>query len=129
MTKICPFIIFALILVYTSAILAGESMKINENDAGKTIEMVIGDELEIMLPGNPTTGYVWESDSKDATELLLKQTSFMPANHAIGSGGVVTLLFRALATGKASLNLIYHRPFERNIPPIKTFEVTVNIAR
>jgi inhibitor of cysteine peptidase len=131
--KLANFPIYAIVIlllsVYANTTLASESMKLNENDAGKTVEIAVGDELEIMLPGNPTTGYVWEAEALDATVLTLRQTSFMPGDHAIGSGGLVTLMFRAVAKGKAALKLNYHRPFEQNTPPINTFEVTVTIKK
>jgi predicted secreted protein len=122
-------IVILLLLIYTNNTLANESMKLNENDAGKTVQIVLGDELEIILPGNPTTGYVWESDALDTTLLALKQTSFVPNNQAIGSGGMEVLQFRTLAAGQCTLKLNYHRPFEKNTPPFKTFEVTVTIEK
>jgi len=33
--------------------------------------------------------------------------------------------FHAIAAGTSHLKLIFHRPFEQNVPPLKTFEVTV----
>jgi len=37
----------------------------------------------------------------------------------------IILRFKAAKVGKMSLKLIYHRPFEKNKRPIKTFEVKV----
>ena len=59
MIKTFAIIIFALMLGNAGTALAGESMKLSENDSGKTVEILVGDELEVILPGNPTTGYVW----------------------------------------------------------------------
>jgi predicted secreted protein len=50
----------------TGNTLAGVAMKLSENDSGKTVEILVGDELEVELPGNPTTGYVWEVSSHEA---------------------------------------------------------------
>jgi len=61
--KICAIIIFALMLGNAGTTLASESMKLNENDSGNTVEIHIGDELEVILPGKPTTGYIWEVSS------------------------------------------------------------------
>ena len=38
-----------------------------------------------------------------------------------------TLTFKVLISGEGRLRLIYHRTFERNVPPLKVFEITVTI--
>jgi len=37
----------------------------------------------------------------------------------------VTLPFEAAGAGKTALKLIYHRSFEPNVPPLKTFEANI----
>jgi predicted secreted protein len=120
-------IIFALILGFESITLAGEIMRLSENDSGKTVEIHVGDELEVVLPANPTTGYVWEVGSLDSTVLKLVSSDFLASDKAIGSGGMEIIKFHAIAAGTSSVRLIYHRSFELNMPPLKTFEMTVII--
>ena len=124
--KTCAIIIFALML---GNALAGESMKLSENDSGKTVEIHVGDELEVILPGNPTTGYVWEVSSLDSTVMRLDKSDFFASDKAIGSGGMGIIKFHAIATGTSPLKLIFHRPFEQNMAPLKTFEVTIIIKK
>jgi inhibitor of cysteine peptidase len=109
--------------------LAGESMKLSETDTGKTVEIVVGDDLEIILPANPTTGYVWEVSSIDSSVLQSNKPSFIANNTAIGAGGMEVIPFHAIAAGKSTVKLIFHRPFEQNIPPLKTFELSVIIKK
>ena len=109
--------------------LAGEPMKLSENDSGKTVEICVGDELEVVLPGNPTTGYVWEVSSLDSHVLRLEKADFFADDKAIGAGGMEIIKFHAIAAGTSPLKLIFHRTFEQNIPPLKTFEVTVLIKQ
>lgn len=102
------------------------SVKLSEKDLGQTVKMSVGDVLEIALKGNPTTGYIWGVASPD--KRILKQvgeTKFEPDRKARGSGGNIILRFEAAMAGEISLKLMYHRPFEKNKPPIKTFEVKV----
>jgi len=66
--------------------LAGETMKVREIDSGKTVEILIGDELEVILPGNPTTVYIWKVNSVDSTVLKLDKSDFIASDKAIGSG-------------------------------------------
>jgi inhibitor of cysteine peptidase len=102
--------------------------RLSEGDAGRTVELHAGDKLEVSLKGNPTTGYQWEMAVVDAAVLkLVGEPEFNPDSSALGAGGKVTLRFEAVAAGQTILQLIYHRSFEKNVPPIKTFKATVVI--
>jgi predicted secreted protein len=99
-------------------------------DAGSTVNMNVGATLEISLQGNPTTGYTWEL-APDGQELLVQdgEAQFKAESTLLGSGGLVTLRFKALRQGTADLKLIYHRTFEPNVPPLRTFAVKVVIGQ
>ena len=102
--------------------------QLTEADAGRSIELRVGDKLEITLPGNPTTGFQWEVSVGDITILQPSgEPKFEPSNSAVGSGGKITLRFEAVGTGQTGLKLIYHRPFEKDVPSAQTFEVTVTV--
>ena len=101
---------------------------LTEADDGRLIELEIGGKLEIILPGNPTTGFQWEvSEINSAILEPIGEPKFEPSSNAVGSGGNVTLRFEAVGTGQTELKLIHHRPFEENIPPMQTFEVTITV--
>jgi inhibitor of cysteine peptidase len=110
-----------------NTLLASVPMRLSESDSGKTVEMFVGDELEVVLPGKPTTGYVWEVSALDSTSLKQGKTDFIADTNAIGAGGMEIFRFKAIAVGRSGVKLIFHRPFEQNVPTIKTFEVTVII--
>ena len=105
---------------------AGMPVTVSEKDTASTVEMYAGDILKIVLRGNPTTGYTWEVSSVD-TAILTKvgETAFTADGKARGSGGTITMRFRAVTAGQTALKLMYHRTFEKNTPPLNTFEVTV----
>ena len=104
-------------------------IKITKVDNGKTIEVKVGGEIVVELDGNPSTGYTWET--KDLDTRLVQQvgeTAFKSSNPGlIGSGGTLTLSYRALKAGKAILTLIYHRPWETKVAPQATLMVTLAI--
>jgi inhibitor of cysteine peptidase len=82
----------------------------------------------VKLKGNPTTGYTWETAEVDETILKpMGAAEFKPDRDAIGAGGTLTLHFKAVGEGTTRLRLIYHRPFEKNTPPIKSFEIDVEV--
>ena len=106
----------------------GAQTTITEADAGTPITLKVGDTLVITLTGNPTTGYNWEvSPVQGAILVQVGDTGFAPDNAMPGSGGAITLTFTAASAGHQSLQLIYHRPWEKDVAPIKvlTFEITV----
>ncbi len=122
-------IFFALMLGNVDNTLAGQAMKLIENDSGKTVEIVVGDELDVILPGNPTTGYAWDLIALDLNVLSRVKTEFFANNKMMGAGGVEVITLHAVAAGKSEVKLIYHRSFEHNVAPLKTFEVTVIIKK
>lgn len=106
------------------------SRTLSEKDTSSTVNMYVGETLEVVLEGNPSTGYRWEVASVDTAIMRqVGKTEFKPNRKARGSGGMITMRFKAIAGGKTSLKLIFHRPFEKNTPPVKTFEVTVVVKQ
>jgi len=102
--------------------------RLTEADAGRSIELRAGDKLEVALPGNPTTGFQWDVSVGDTAILRPSgEPEFEPSSSAVGGGGTITLRFAAVGTGQMGLTLIYHRPFEKDVPPAQTFEVTVTV--
>ena len=107
----------------------GMILRLTQADSGSTVTLHPGDTLEIVLPGNPTTGYTWEV--KPGAEALLKQKGdpeFAPDSKALGAGGRTTIRFDVIAAGKASLVLIYHRTFEQAVPPLRNFGIRVVVT-
>jgi len=95
-------------------------------DDGRTIELGIDDPFEIELDGNPTTGYIWDVLFYDST--IIKQigkADYQAISDALGSGGKYTFKFQTISAGSTSLQLIYYRSFEKNVPPAKTFTMEV----
>lgn len=104
-----------------------ESKKIIEKDNGKLVDLTAGNTLIIELPGNPTTGYMWETVSVNTS--VLKQvesaTKFKSDTNLIGAPGKVTLRFKAAGPGKTTLKLVYRRSWEKKVEPLKTYQVDV----
>jgi len=123
--------IFALILLLLLSLVACSNPQgigsLTEEDNGKTITLNLGDTLPVRLQGNPSTGYTWEPVKAELKILTqVGGPEFIAQNPGTaGSGGTVTLRFKATKAGQESLKLIYHRSWEKDIAPLKTFEITV----
>jgi inhibitor of cysteine peptidase len=93
---------------------------------GSSVGLNAGDTLELVLDGNPTTGYIWEIGFVVPSEIKpVGDPEFKADSQRLGAGGSYTFRFQAVAEGQATLKLIYHRPFESQTAPLKTCEVTV----
>jgi len=95
-------------------------------DAGSQVALRVGESCDVVLVGNPTTGFQWEVARLDTS--IVKQVgdaAYEPASSAIGAGGHFTFHFRAVGLGQTPVQLVYRRSFEKNAPPAQTFEIQV----
>jgi inhibitor of cysteine peptidase len=102
------------------------TISVGAGDAGKTITLSQGNTLIVTLDGNTTTGYSWLMQTMNPA--LLKQVgdpTYIPESNQVGASGKISLKFQAIRTGQATLILNYMRSFEKDIAPLKAFEVMV----
>jgi inhibitor of cysteine peptidase len=120
-------LLFALLLVAcATAAPPGRPWQITEADAGRSIRVPIGTVLDVALPGNPTTGFIWQRSPGDPGGIeTVGAARFEPSGSAMGQGGLVHVQFRVTKVGATVLWLVYRRPFEKDVPPAKTFSVTI----
>jgi len=88
--------------------------------------------LAVRLPGNPTTGNVWElQPGADAAVLRqdgpVEYTADPASPGATGTGGQFTARFTALAPGTTWIKLRYHRPWEKLEPPTAQNSFSVHV--
>lgn len=103
-------------------------VEIGEADNGGSVEVQVGGMLFVNLPGNPTTGYIWQIENKDDTLLEPTDYAFQPDSDLTGAGGVEHFEFKAVAPGEVTLQLAQSRPWETDAEPVATFSVTVKIG-
>jgi len=121
-------ILFGLIILLPGCS-AGNPIQLCQIDSGRVIKMNPGDTLEIVLDANPTTGYQWKALPWNTKVIeQIDKPVYKSRSEAIGSGGELTFYFKALSTGQTPLEFIYFRDFEKNVPPIKSFKVTIVVS-
>lgn len=109
-------------------------VKLTEVDNGKSLEVKVGEIIEITLPGNPTTGYCWSSALRDKDKALLEEmgepayTASSTEGNLVGGGGTYTFTFKAEASGSAVIKLVYERPWE-TVEPLETYQLSVNVTK
>lgn len=100
--------------------------RITEADQSQTVELRVGERIELILSGNPTTGYTWELGDIDTTVLRqIGEIAYQQTGQGVGAGGAFTIRFEAVAAGRTVLRMRYVRPWERQKPPERAFEATV----
>ena len=81
---------------------------LSSSDNGSTIELKVGAKIGLTLSSTPSRARHWELASLD--EAVVKQVpggGFEPHSKMVGSGGVSTWGFQAVAPGKAVIELSY----------------------
>lgn len=84
-------------------------------DSGKEYNLSVGEEFQVRLWENPTTGYLWTILGSVSSHSELVDRKFTPGNDArrVGSGGERTFVFRAVKPGRAVLHMTLKRPWEK----------------
>jgi inhibitor of cysteine peptidase len=106
----------------------GDSIEVAEADSGGSREVAVGEEIDVVLPSNPTTGYSWNAlGETDAAVVALVDRDYEPSSDAVGAGGMETLTYRAEGPGETTIDLGYFQPWEpSNVD--ETFSITVVVS-
>ena len=128
MKKISLLGMFFLAGVFLIACGAKETA-LEAEDAGRQIELAVGEKMQVTLKSNPTTGYQWEVADIDESVLLQLGAEYdADSPQLTGAGGEEAFTFEAVGTGETALQLIYHRSWEVDAPPVETFSVTIVVT-
>ena len=99
---------------------------ITDADNGGVVQVAAGGMVEVELPGNPTTGYIWQVTANDESILLPLYYEFVPDSDADGAGGSERFGFHVMAPGIVNLAFTNSQPWETDVEPAETFAVTVD---
>jgi inhibitor of cysteine peptidase len=98
-----------------------------EQDNGRTINLHLGESVQLTLPENATTGYRWAIDhyDKEIIEMLATEPHYQAP--AIGSAGEVTFIFQTKKIGTGEIVLKHWRHWEGDASVIARFRVQLHI--
>lgn len=101
---------------------------ISEQNDGVTVKLILGEQIAIQLPENPTTGYSWDSSDwcfPDNIDLI--QNKFVASTPVrVGSGGYRRWIIKPTQPGNYRAVLGYQRNWEDN--PITTFTFSLVVV-
>ncbi|MGE5342252.1 MAG: protease inhibitor I42 family protein [Candidatus Omnitrophota bacterium] len=88
----------------------------------------------IKIEGNITTGYAWyfkpnADPEKELFKFIRKKTDDELQNEPklMGAPSFEILVFESLGFGQGVIQLEYKRPWEKDVPPIKTHKIIVTV--
>jgi inhibitor of cysteine peptidase len=90
-----------------------------------------GQEFEIRLQGNPTTGYGWQVTEIDAQKVQMLAEDYVEHKQGdqpiAGAGGTYIFRFKALTEGQAHIEIVYQRPWEKDVDPLRTYTLELTV--
>ena len=100
---------------------------ITEVDNGKTIILKSGEALEIRLNENASTGFTWLEEITPNDVLTLEKEDFIQNNLTPGGNTVHQWVYKGKKTGQKRIKFVYQRPWVKDQPAEKEFEIIVRV--
>ena len=96
--------------------------------AEENMELAIGQRESITLPGNPTTGYIWQvAESAECVEVEVKLETAENPRGMVGCPRATVVTVSAIKAGQGTVKLVYARPWEKGKAPAETHLINVTV--
>jgi inhibitor of cysteine peptidase len=105
-------------------------LAIDEAQTGQTVDLAVGQVIELRLKENPTTGFQWQVRRDGAPNCRVVTDSREPgaATPLPGKGGTHIWRIEGARVGICEMELAYIRPWESDRPPGTTFTVRIRVT-
>jgi len=102
---------------------------LTDADAGRSVDLSLGQQLLVRLASNHSAGYSWSVAEETDAVVALQQTPSYEESDAthLGAGGTETFRFEAVRTGEQTLHFAYRRPWERGSPNARSLSYTITV--
>lgn len=94
---------------------------------GSNIELHTGENFEIILRENPTTGFRWNPISRGEPACQLLDNFVTGGGGSPGNGGSHSWQFLAVKEGHGKIEFAYQRPWEQVKSPAQSFTLSVHV--
>jgi inhibitor of cysteine peptidase len=126
-------LVFGCLLAMACSGETGESAdSVVYTDTADAIQVEVGEQFQISLESNPSTGHKWQFMSPvDSTLLSLVESRYIPKPNPekfVGRGGNEQWLFEALAKGSTSVSMRYLQPWD-STSVARTVEFQIEIKQ
>ena len=124
----CFFLLTLLAIVCHPQTASAATKVITDADKGGEVRLKAGDQLELRLKSNPSTGYMWYVQAKSTPLLkLVHQSQTEATKPGVGQPVFQVFQFVARRGGDGALQLHYVRSWEKPAPDEERFEIHVFI--
>ena len=97
-----------------------------EKDSGKTVELSIDSEFEVMLDGNADAGYEWRVVGLENSIVeMIGQPEIVSATQTGSAADNFVFTFKVAGAGDATLRIIYFNKQIEDPVPEKVFEMKI----
>ena len=101
---------------------------VSDTDKGSSVQLTVGEYLDVHLKSNPTTGYTWSVDPKSTPLVkLIAQSQTQAPQPGVGRPISQIFRFRAVSAGNGVLLLHYVRGWEKPLPAEEQFDLHLSI--
>ena len=90
----------------------------------------MGEPFRLILPENPTSGYIWMVAEPISSNIILLRQEYLPGNFGfpmMGAGGLRNMIFKTIEKGRSELVLHLRRPWEPEDEYVDVFTLRFEI--
>lgn len=133
--KMLGIFAFGLLVLHWSLSASGlpemGTVRVTKEDIAKTVEMAVGDVLQIELVGTPSTGFWWRFETLDGEylELIKEETKDVSPEKMEGAPIVGIWHVKAKKVGNTTIEMAYYRSWEGVDKTRDRFWLRVQITR
>ena len=122
--------VVVVVILMVVAVACSQGLALTIDDDGDRVSLTPGDEIQVTLAGNATTGFSWELADYDPAVItpLGEPTYEEDDGELVGAGGEWTWTLRAVAAGESPVRFVYHRAWEDE-PPESVFSFVASVDR
>lgn len=124
-------ILLLIILFSVSSCSGNQKNYFTEKNNEESINLKVGDIINVRLESNITTGYSWELSGETDQGIIMLESSIYEESqkdeNVAGAGGSETFSFKAVSAGNTDLVLEYLRPWEEEIQPADIFVIKITV--
>lgn len=104
---------------------------VNQKQISRTVELAVGDHLQVSLGSNASTGFQWEDKMLISDPKVITQTgheTVAPAADRPGAPGKEVWILQAVAPGDTTVSTTYGRPWPGGEKDSWVFTVNVKVS-
>ena len=103
-------------------------LTVDQSYHGRSVDLSVGQVMELRLPENPTTGFAWSFQSDGGPACAIVSEQFFGSGSRPGQGGEHTWLVRGVHVGTCQFKLAYRRSWEPAAPSPEVFQLKVKVT-